>query len=54
MLLYISDEKGNKLAKLRRCVSQVQFAKYIVNRSLKAVGHSFQKIYHVLWSTDAL
>ena len=34
----------NKLAKLRRCVSQVQFGKYTLEKSsLKAVGHSFQK-----------
>ena len=39
----------NKLAKQRRCVSRVHFG----NR-MKAVGHSFQKIYHILWSTDAL
>ena len=41
---------GKKLAKLRRCVSRVHFAKiHFGNQSLKAVSHSFQKIYHILY-----
>ena len=45
----------SKLAKLRRCVSQVHFAKiHFGNKSLKAVSHSFQKIYHVPGLRDAL
>ena len=40
----VKSEKGNKLAKLRRCVSQVQLGKYTLEKSsLKAVGHRFRK-----------
>ena len=56
----------NKLAKLRRIhfakihftkihFAKIHFAKmHFGNGCLKAVGHSFQKIYHVPWSTDDL
>ena len=50
--------RRNQLAKLRRWYTvwkNTVLEKYTLeNRNLKAVGHSFQKICHVPWSTDAL
>ena len=40
---------SNKIAKLRGCISLVHFAK---RQNLKAVGHSFQKIYDVPWYSN--
>ena len=48
----------NKPTKLRRCVSRVHFAKipfgkiHFGNQSLKAVSHSFRKVYLVPWSNS--
>ena len=53
-----SDIRIDKLPKLRRCVShftKVHIGKiHFANLSLKAVGHSFQKINDIPWSTDIL
>ena len=39
---------SNKLAKLKWCTSRVHFGKIqFENQSMKAVGHRFQKIYHI-------
>ena len=59
---------NNKFAKLNRCVRRLPFentrwkkytlekytlGKHTLERS-KSVGHSFWKIYHIPWSTNAL
>ena len=46
-------ERLNELAKFESTFKTIHFGK-IHNQNLKAVGHSFQKIYPVPWSPNAL